>query len=82
MLEAESAEWIAIISECMESGVFANLPPPIASKGVNVVVAASLRSFECRFSLCFFFSSARAVVSKDRTGRRPVFKAPPLKPAR
>jgi hypothetical protein len=38
---AERAEWMAIISECIERGVFARLPPPIPSKGVKVDVVVS-----------------------------------------
>jgi len=35
--EAASAEWMAIISECMDRGVLAWWPPPeLLSKGVKV----------------------------------------------
>ena len=38
VLEAERAEWIAIISLCIDNGVLASFPPPpILSKGVKVL---------------------------------------------
>lgn len=83
MLEAERAEWIAIISECIESGTLACLPPPFMfSNGVNVLAVSSSGTFNSRFNLCFFFRSATAGASTERAERRPVFKAPPLKPER
>lgn len=50
MLEAASAEWMAIISECMDSGVLTRCPPPapaamleMDSKGVKVEVKVEVR---------------------------------------
>lgn len=82
MLEVARAEWMAIISECIDRGVLASLPPPMFSNGVNVVVVSCLWSFKSRLSLFFLFNSARAAPSREQDERRPVLRAPPANPAR
>lgn len=65
VVEAQSAEWIAIISECMESGALGRLPPPIASNGVNVTTHCWTAVFESCISLFFSFSLPRAALSSE-----------------
>ncbi len=95
MLEAESAEWMAIISECMESGVLTRWPPPLpeyeASKGLKVgepsseetkVLFRSVSRFNLYFDFIFPFSSHSACPSNPALLRRPLLRAPPEKPLR
>jgi len=81
--EAASAEWSAIISECIDSGALALWPPPeMPSKGVKVDSSCC-----CCFGLsfCFFslsFNSAIAGPSRLPLAMRPCLSAPPLNPGR
>jgi hypothetical protein len=79
--EVESAEWMAIISECMERGVFAWSPPPLPSfsKAASFSFGLSLFALRC-FSLAFM--SARAGPLRALLATRPCFRAPPSNPGR
>ena len=81
--EAERAERMAIISECIDRGALAWYPPPVPSKGMNGFARSDALGFPLSF--CFFnfsFSSLTAVPSKAPLAIRPFLRAPPLKPGR
>lgn len=81
--ERERAERMAIISECMDSGVLKLWPWPWDSKDVpesgEIDDDLGLR-FEFDLTRCF--SSAMAGPSRADAATLPVFKAPPSNPGR
>lgn len=82
MPDCESAEWTAIISECIESGAFAWAPPPMASNGVNelptskLILSRSGLDFVLSCRCCFDDPPAPPLATW------PLFRAPPSKPGR
>ena len=85
--EAARAEWMAIISECMESGMLDLCPPPVLvpSNRTNVLLGPGSCCLGLGFDFCFFnfsLNSAIAGPSGVAFAMRPCFSAPPLKPGR
>ena len=83
--ERDRADWMAIISECMDSGVLLLWPWPWDSSGDDVPESCEIL---CDLGLCFEFdlrrclSSAMAGPSREEAATLPVFRAPPSKPGR